>query len=402
MVDDFLTSDGHDASLWLRVFAARAKHNAHDDEIRKNPFLRGGAKPTHKLSNSMTRQLDESDLGSCSEMKVSVFGAGAWGTALALVLAENNVETKLWTWESEHANEIRRSGRNTLLPGVEMDPRIQVTSDLAEAGKDAELILLVIPSQVVRSTLQLLREHLNSCRGVICASKGIEAETQLLMSEVVSQELNTVRSTPLSFTALSGPSFAKEVAAKVPTNVVAASENPEFALEVQHLFSNQWLRVYTGSDVVGVEVGGALKNVIAIAAGASEGLGLGKNSQAALITRGVAEMARLSQAKGGLQLTMAGLAGMGDLVLTCTGELSRNRTLGFKLGKGESVEAALHSSQGVAEGFVTARSAHLLAQQLGVELPICSAVHAVLHENQPLEAALQALMERPLKAEWEL
>ena len=349
----------------------------------------------------MTRQLDESRLLFNCGMKVSVFGAGAWGTALALVLAENHIETTLWTWESQHADAMLATRKNELLPDVELDARIRITSDLAVAGSDAELILLVIPSQVVRSTLLQLKGGLKACRGVICASKGIEAESQLLMSEVVHQELSSSDGSPLPFAALSGPSFAKEVASHVLTNVVAASDDADFALEVQKIFSNQWLRVYTGADVIGVEVGGALKNVIAIAAGACEGLGLGKNSQAALITRGVAEMARLAESKGGQRLTMAGLAGMGDLVLTCTGELSRNRTLGFKLGQGQSVRSALDSSQGVAEGFITSRSAHLLAEQLGVEIPICSAVHSVLHEGKPLAVALQALVERPLKAEWE-
>lgn len=334
-------------------------------------------------------------------MKITVFGAGAWGTALALVLAENGIETTLWTWEEAHASEMRKSGANSFLPGVALNKELHITSEFARAGSDAELIVLVVPSQVLRSTLQALKPHLNVCRGVICASKGIEARTHRLMSEVVAEVLPPQRGAPSVFAALSGPSFAKEVAAHVPTNIVAASENADFAAEIQTLFSNEWLRVYTGGDVVGVEIGGALKNVIAIAAGACEGLQLGKNAQAALITRGVAEMARLVRAKGGERLTMAGLAGMGDLVLTCTGELSRNRTLGFKLGQGQSVAEALASSVGVAEGYVTSQSAFELARSLAIELPICSAVHSVLHESVPLTTALQGLLERPLKAEWD-
>lgn len=331
-------------------------------------------------------------------MRVTVLGGGAWGTALASVLCCKGHDTLLWTWERAHAEAMQADRENrAFLPGVPLG-EMPVTSQLEKACKHAELLTLVVPSHAVRSTLRGVRDHLAAGVPVVCATKGIEDETLQLMTEVI-QEVLAVPSAQCAV--LSGPSFAKEVAARVPTNLVAASNDADLALQVQDVFAIDWLRVYTSADPIGVEIGGALKNVIAIAAGAGDGLGLGANTRAALITRGIAEMARLSTAKGGERITMAGLAGIGDLVLTCTGDLSRNRTVGIKLGQGKSVQEALDTSAGVAEGYLTAKSAHLLARRLGVEMPITGAVYRVLHEGQSTQEAFESLLFRPLHGEWE-
>lgn len=332
-------------------------------------------------------------------MQVSVLGAGAWGTALSRVFAERGHAVTLWTWQTEHAVALRAARENRdFLPGVPLAAEIVVQSDLEAALAGAELVLVVVPSHAVRQTLSHARRSLPSSALVVGATKGIEGESLRLMSEVATEELGIE---PDRFVALSGPSFAKEVARRLPTNLVAASTRSASAHVVQEALSTEWLRVYTSTDPVGVEIGGALKNVIAIAAGASDGLGLGENSRAALITRGIAEMARLAVQKGGQRLTMAGLSGVGDLVLTCTGSLSRNRTLGLRLGRGESVQQALAASDGVAEGYTTAKSATLLGEALGVDLPICRAVESVLHGGKSLEHALRGLLARPLHGEWD-
>ncbi len=297
---------------------------------------------------------------------------------------------------------MRATKTNEFLPGCVLPTALSITSDLALALHDAEVVTLVVPSSAVRATMRNAIPHLGACRGIVCASKGIEQDSLCLMSEVVDEELKRAGHVPPpSFGALSGPSFAREVAQGVPTNLVAASVDVEFAQLMQSTFSTSWLRVYTSEDPIGVEVGGALKNVIAVAAGACDGLGLGNNTRAALITRGIAEMSRLAQKMGGLSLTVAGLSGLGDLVLTCTGEMSRNRTLGFKIGAGTAIDEALRSSDGVAEGYVSAKSARNLARRLGVELPICEAVFSVLYGGKSAAEALSDLLSRPLRAEWE-
>jgi len=333
-------------------------------------------------------------------MRVSVLGAGAWGTALARVLSEAGTDTLLWSWQAAHAEAMREARTNDLFfPGFEWGPELTVTSDVAQAARHAELLVLVVPSHALRGTLQLLRPFLSPNVLVISASKGIEVESQKLMTDVIVDVLGPELRERTAV--LSGPSFAREVALRVPTNLVAAAPGLQLARSVQELFSRDWLRVYTSQDPIGVEVGGALKNVVAIAAGASDGLGLGQNTRAALITRGIAEMSRLATAMGGQPRTLAGLSGIGDLVLTCTGELSRNRTLGQRLGQGVPLEEALGKSDGVAEGYWTAKSVHELAHSLDLDLPICGAVHSVLHLGRsPLEA-LRTLLSRPLHGEWE-
>lgn len=284
------------------------------------------------------------------------------------------------------------------LSGVPLDPAITISSELPVVLDQAELVVVVVPSQAVAATAQKAKAFLPAQAAVVCATKGIDAGSLELMSEVLGHRLGLPSD---RLAALSGPSFAREVARKLPTNLVAASTNLALARTVQEALVTDWLRVYTSGDPIGVEVGGALKNVIAIAAGACDGLGLGENSRAALITRGIAEMARLAQAKGGDRLTMAGLAGVGDLVLTCTGSLSRNRVLGIKLGQGQPLAQALAESQGVAEGYYTAQSAVRLARQLGVDLPISAAVESVLYGGRSPVEALQSLLGRPLHAEWD-
>lgn len=336
-------------------------------------------------------------------MRVTVLGAGAWGTALAQVLTGNGHQTELWTWLPEHAESMQRHRENReFLPGISLHPELSITSDLLATAAHCDLLVVVVPSHALRATLLGLRGALGSQVDIVCASKGIEQGSLELMSEVIA---STMKSQGASWQGrcgvISGPSFAKEVARGVPTNLVAAAEDLEFAEHLQTIFSNDWLRVYTSSDPVGVEIAGAMKNVIAIAAGACDGLGLGANTRAALITRGVAEMARLVVAKGGQVLTTAGLAGVGDLVLTCTGDLSRNRSLGYKLGRGMLLEEALASSDGVAEGYPTTKSTYELAERLGVELPICEAVYSVLYGGKDASFALKSLLARPLRAEWE-
>lgn len=347
-------------------------------------------------------------------MQVTVLGAGAWGTAIAGVLCRAAPSQQgaapsqqgglpphdvvLWTWQPEHARSLEAHRENReFLPGAPLPPALAVTSDMRSAVEAADVLVFVVPSQALRQTAELAAPFVRAGATLISASKGIEESSLGLPTEVLAEVFGVAH--PL--VALSGPSFAREVVRGVPTNLVAASTDAEAALFVQKLLSRERLRVYTSADPIGVEVGGALKNVIAIAAGAADGLGFGENTRAALITRGVAEMARLVRAKGGQMLTTAGLSGLGDLVLTSTGDSSRNRTLGRKLGGGMSLAEALASSDGVAEGYVTSKSAYLLAERLAVDLPITQAVFSVLHEGLSPSAALGQLLSRPLRGEWE-
>jgi len=329
----------------------------------------------------------------------AVMGAGAWGTALAKVLAERGERVSLWTWQESHARDMQRDRENKeFFRGFPLPERVEPTSDLS-ALSDTDLIVLVIPSHAFRETLEKARSFIPSGATLVSATKGIENDRLMLMSEVIADVLGPDARARSTF--LSGPSFAKEVASGTPTNIVVASNSEALAAEVQQRFATERLRVYSSDDPIGVEVGGALKNVIAIAAGACDGLGFGHNTRAALITRGLAEIARIAIAKGGNVLTLAGLAGMGDLVLTCTGDLSRNRTVGFEMGKGRKLGEVLAGLGHVAEGVPTAKSTYQLAQSLGVELPICFEVYRVLYEGKsPLEA-VRELLTRPLKKEWD-
>lgn len=326
---------------------------------------------------------------------VAVLGAGSWGTTLADLLARKGETVRLWAYEPEVVDAINREHRNPVfLPQAALAPELCAFGDPAEAVRGAEVVLSVIPSHAVRSVVSRLPGSVAANTLVVSATKGIEPDSLKLMSQVLSESLRQPR-----IAVLSGPSFAEEVCANQPTAVVAAAEDPATAEDVQRIFATPRFRVYSNRDVVGVELGGALKNVIAIAAGILEGLGLGNNPRAALITRGLAEMTRLGTAMGADPLTFAGLAGMGDLILTTCGALSRNRALGMALAEGKSLQQYNASHRSVAEGANTARAAMKLAERHGVELPITEQVWTVLYENKPPRQAVADLMERTLKPE---
>jgi glycerol-3-phosphate dehydrogenase (NAD(P)+) len=321
--------------------------------------------------------------------RCAVIGAGAWGTALADLLARNGHVVRLWAYERDVAESVNaRHANPRFLPGLTITHTVRATHELGDALDDAGLAFWVTPSHVLRHVLRTAAHAVPPAIPLVVATKGIERGSLAVMSDVVQEELH---GRPV--VALSGPSFAAEVAARQPTAVVAAASDLSAARLVQHACSNDTFRVYTHHDVVGVELGGALKNVMAIATGIAEGLGLGHNPRAALITRGLAEIARLGTALGAEAGTFAGLAGLGDLVLTCTGALSRNRALGVDIGRGASLDDLLAARETVAEGVVTTQSAHALAAREGIEMPIVAAV------NQSPRAAMSELMRRELRAE---
>ena len=325
----------------------------------------------------------------------AVIGAGAWGTALADLLARNGHEVALWAYEADVVEQINGTCENRrFLPGARLSASIRATSDLGAAVENARLVCVATPSHLLRGILRLGVPHLHDAAIVCVASKGIETDSLALMSDVVTEEAPAH-----AVVALSGPSFAAEVVAQQPTAIVAASDDASASGIVQEAFSNTHFRVYTHDDIIGVELGGSLKNVMAVAAGIVEGVGLGHNSRAALITRGLAEMTRLGAALGARSATFAGLAGIGDLVLTCTGSLSRNRAIGVAMGQGASLEEALAGKETVAEGVITARSAHALAEREGVEMPIVAMVHRILFDGYPARLAVHELMSRELRAE---
>jgi glycerol-3-phosphate dehydrogenase (NAD(P)+) len=329
---------------------------------------------------------------------IGVIGAGSWGTTLADLLAKKGHEVTLWAYEPELVREMTDTGINSLfLPGIRLSPRLRFTNSLPEAVTGKALLLFVVPSQVVRNVITNALPHLPPDAIVVSASKGIEVDTLRTVSQIFEELL------PVDlfrrFSVLSGPSFAREVAQEIPTAVVAAAADAAVARRVQEVFTTPVFRVYTNPDIMGVELGGSIKNVIALAAGISDGLGFGNNTRAALITRGLVEMTRLGLALGARTETFAGLAGMGDLVLTCTGDLSRNRTVGMKLGQGMRLADILAEMRMVAEGVKTAASAHSLARSLGVDMPITEQVYRVLYEEKPARTAVVELMTRDLKAE---
>ena len=332
--------------------------------------------------------------------RIAVIGAGSWGTALANLLADNGHNVCLWAHEAELVARMTRDLVNDLyLPAIPLNPALHFSADLAQAVGGCPVVLMVPPSQVMRQLASQLRPHLAAEATVISASKGIENDSLMLMSQVLAEVL--AERTP-RLADLSGPSFAREVAQGMPTAVVAASSDPATAELVQQLFSNRFFRVYTDGDTIGVELAGALKNVIALAAGIAEGLGFGNNTRAALITRGLAEITRLGVTLGAEPATFAGLAGMGDLVLTCTGALSRNRTVGLELGQGRSLQDILQGMTMVAEGVKTTLSAYQLAGKLGVEMPITTQAYRILYEGKDCRTAVGELMLRDPRPERDL
>jgi glycerol-3-phosphate dehydrogenase (NAD(P)+) len=333
--------------------------------------------------------------------RIAIIGAGAWGTALAIVLGRKEThEVQLWTNEPEVCESIAKSRMNEhFLPGFMLPESISATHDLNAALEGAEIVVSVMPSQHCRDLFERMESALHPQTLFVSCTKGLEDATLLRMTEVITDVLRRRKFTP-RLAALSGPSFAKEVARGDPTAVTVASVDGEVTRAVQQAFNDSRFRVYTNDDVIGVELGGALKNIIAIAAGVCDGLGLGHNSIAALITRGLAEVARLVVACGGRLDTMAGLAGLGDLVLTCTGDLSRNRTVGVELGKGQKLSdivAGMHGA--VAEGVFTTRTAVALAQQKNIEMPITEQILAILENGKPPRQAIEDLMTRTARAE---
>lgn len=335
-----------------------------------------------------------------SPKKIAVLGAGSWGTALAKLVADKGIETTLWARRAELAESIEKTRENReYLSGAALPPNLHATHELDIALKDAEMLIVVVPTVGLRETLRAAAPLIPEGIPIVSATKGIEQGSLKLVSEIFQDELPRERHRWLAF--LGGPSFAKEVAQRIPTAVCVASEDEETAKYVQNTLWTDRFRVYRTEDVIGVELGGALKNVIAIAAGVADGMGLGHNTRAGLITRGLAEITRLAIARGGHPLTLSGLAGMGDLVLTCTGDLSRNRQVGMKLGQGMKLAEILEGMNMVAEGVRTSKSAYELALREDVDLPITREVYMMLYHDKSTEEVLESLMMRPLRAERE-
>lgn len=328
-------------------------------------------------------------------MRFAVIGAGSWGTTLANHLAGIGHQVTLWVYESELLQQMRSERVNSMyLPGVSLHPGIRLEGDLGEASHAAQCLLMAVPSHVYRQVLQRLVPALDGNQVIVSATKGIEVGTLMTMSQVVRSVVGEV-----AYAVLSGPSFAKEVARGLPTAVTLASSSQEVASRLQAEFSSDRFRVYAHDDVLGTELGGAIKNVIAIAAGISDGLGFGLNARAALLTRGLSEMMRLGIQMGANPLTFGGLSGIGDLILTCTGDLSRNRTVGLRIARGEPLEQIRRSMVAVAEGVITTLSLRELAAREKVDMPIAQQVYLVLYEGKDPLQALNDLMNRPLKRE---
>ncbi|RMF22367.1 MAG: NAD(P)-dependent glycerol-3-phosphate dehydrogenase [Deltaproteobacteria bacterium] len=328
---------------------------------------------------------------------VAVVGAGSWGTALATLLAGNGHSVRIWSRGEEVAGLINREHENRVyLPGVRLDPSLRATTSMSEALDGASFVVMVVPSHAMRPTMQKVAPLVSDEAPIVSASKGIEDGTSKTMFEVILD----CAGEPERIGVLSGPSFAAEVAAGLPTVVVAAARRMEMAERIQRTFAGSTFRVYSSTDVVGVEIGGVVKNIMAIATGVSDGLGYGDNARAALITRGLAEISRLAAALGARPETLSGLSGIGDLVLTCTGDLSRNRQFGLRLGRGETVDEILSSMRMVAEGVRNTKAVRELGARLGIELPIVEVAYQVLYEGLPPREALGRLFSRSLKPEF--
>ncbi len=330
-------------------------------------------------------------------MKVAVLGAGSWGTALGLVLAQKEMNVSLWSWQQAQTDEIIKTKRNEkYLPGVELPDNIQPTSDLKMAIDGAEIVLIAVPSQAVRQTLENCSDHISKEQVIVNVSKGIEMTTLKRISQVVEEFLPENK-----FVALSGPSHAEEVSRKIPTTLVSASTDRQAAELIQDTFTTDNLRIYTNPDLIGVEVGGALKNIIALGAGISDGLGFGDNAKAALMTRGIHEIARLGLKMGAKLETFSGLSGIGDLIVTCTSMHSRNRRCGIMIGEGMTTDNAIEKVGMVVEGIYTIKSAYGLSEKYNVEMPIAEQLYKVIYEDYNARESVSNLMLRRMKHETE-
>lgn len=333
-----------------------------------------------------------------NDVNIGVVGAGSWGTALANLLGLKGFKVDLWVFEKEVKEQIEAFRENKVfLPGFSLSTNLFPSNDIAGVVSEKDLVLIVVPSHVMRETAQKVSGLLSKETIIVSASKGIENKTHLTMSAVLKESLPEIPED--YFTVLSGPSFAREVAKKLPTVVTVASKDKKLAGFVQNVFATPYFRVYTNNDMIGVELGGAVKNVIAIAAGIIDGLGLGLNTRAALITRGLTEIRRLGLKLGANPRTFTGLAGIGDLLLTCTGDLSRNHTVGKKIGEGRKLNDILSEMRMVAEGIKTAKSVYNLSLKLGVEMPISHEIYHILYDDVSPQDALLRLMTRDLKQE---
>jgi glycerol-3-phosphate dehydrogenase (NAD(P)+) len=329
---------------------------------------------------------------------VGIIGAGGWGTALAKLLCEKGHEVTLWCHGEQSCREIQQNKENSsYLPGIFLPATLKATRSIKEASSGKEILVCAVPSHAVREVMAGAASSASPGAIVVCGTKGLEEASLKTMDEVLKETFGVSRRERLGF--LSGPTFALEVARGLPAAITVAAFQEEIGKEIQEMLSTPYLRVYTSKDVVGVQIGGAVKNVIAIAAGISDGLGLGLNARAALITRGLAEMTRLAVTLGADPLTLSGLPGLGDLILTCTGELSRNRRIGLEIAHGKSLEEIVGGMRMVAEGVKNSRAVYLLADRLAVDMPIVGQMHQVLYQGKMPSEAVRDLMQRSLKAE---
>jgi len=335
--------------------------------------------------------------------KIAILGAGSWGTALACLLSRKGYEARLWGHRRQHVEDLEKERENRrYLPGVTFDERLRPTDDLAACLKGCEVVCMAVPSQFYRSVFSNVLNSVAAGAMIVSAAKGIENDSLRTMTQVMAEENGedgTEKCKNLHFGVLSGPSFAREVADNVPTAVTIGCEDMDIARKLQNIFKTPSFRVYASSDVIGLEISGAFKNIIAIATGICDGIGYGHNTRAALITRGLAEIRRLGLHVGAQAATFSGLSGMGDLILTCTGELSRNRSVGLKLGKGQKIDQILGEMNMVAEGVKTTLSAYNIAAKCAIEMPILEQVYRILYENKDCTAAVDDLLSRDLKSE---
>jgi len=328
--------------------------------------------------------------------RITILGSGSWGSGLALLFASNGFDVALWSHNKDHIKDIKSAGENTkYLPGIKFPNNIIPTSDIQLALSDLQFLLIVVPSHAFRETLIKIKPFIHTDQKIMWATKGLEKGSCKFLYDVAIEELGTNR----SYSLLSGPNFAKEIAKGLPSAITVASNDSDYANEIAEAIQNSYIRAYTSDDMPGVQLGGAIKNVLAVAAGISDGLGFGANTRSALITRGLHEMMRLGVSYGAQKETLMGLSGLGDLILTCTDDLSRNRRLGLAIGRGQSIADACDAIGQVVEGINTAAEVHRVALQKNISMPIAEQVYQVLHHGRDPKTAVQSLLTRDIKAE---